>query len=434
VCGASPSNYTEITALGASLGRSATDLLALARANDPFYCGSPTDLQRAEWFAEQWERFQFRHGVHLRRIHYVLMSQKKAILLPNGMPYQNTMVVWDALSTASKAARYLGLVAIDAFDDRRNPPAVIYETDAQGAVLVRASEPYFSVFVPSDDQLHPKLHVECVAHRPRYHLEVWCEKSTMNDVLLPICSAHSANLITGLGELSITACDLFVRRLDHTRRPGRIFYVSDFDPGGLSMPVAVARKIEFLAKNLDLDIRLYPIVLTPAQIHEFALPRVPIKESERRRERFESRNGIGATELDALEALHPGHLGRIVTEHIERYRDPDIGAAEDRLAQRIQESAERAEVKVLKKYTNQLDAACAELEGIRLQAGDWSARHFPLGHAISEAMTAAARRVGKAFEPPEEAEAQELDNPLLDTTRSYLDQLDAYRRFQKRDT
>ncbi|MGH8604949.1 MAG: hypothetical protein ACREXR_19825, partial [Gammaproteobacteria bacterium] len=79
----------------------------------------------------------------------------------------------------------------------------------------------------------------------------------MNDVLLPICNQHGANLVTGAGELSVTAVQSLVERI--TSKPTRIFYISDYDPAGQSMPVAVARKLEFLLRDSDADVRLYPI-------------------------------------------------------------------------------------------------------------------------------------------------------------------------------
>jgi hypothetical protein len=66
--------------------RSLADLQALARernqpldvlstgTNDPFRCGTPGHVAQAEWFARLWEEHGFGHGVHLRRIHYRLVS------------------------------------------------------------------------------------------------------------------------------------------------------------------------------------------------------------------------------------------------------------------------------------------------------------------------------------------------------------------------
>jgi len=104
-------------------------------------------------------------------------------------------------------------------------------------------------------------------------------------------------------------------------------YVSDFDPAGRSMPVAAARKIEhFVRRGMAdgrglVDIALQPLILTPEQCVAYRLPRVPIKESERRAARFEHRFGEGATELDALEALHPGAIRDILQREIARFFD-----------------------------------------------------------------------------------------------------------------
>ncbi|MGH8604948.1 MAG: hypothetical protein ACREXR_19820 [Gammaproteobacteria bacterium] len=134
-------NYAKIKAYAKERGCRVDDLLALARANDPFYCGQPGHVALAKWFSSLWERFHFPQGVHLRRIHYVLVSQDPLIPDACGAPYANTERCWDLLGKASKAARYLDLVPIDAFPDKRNPEPEIYEhgklpqTDFRGFVV-----------------------------------------------------------------------------------------------------------------------------------------------------------------------------------------------------------------------------------------------------------------------------------------------------------
>ncbi len=148
----------------------------------------------------------------------------------------------------------------------------------------------------------------------------------MNDVLIPLCRQYGAVLQTGLGELSITATLAAVSRLQQAEKPARILYVSDFDPAGQSMPVAVSRKIEYFVRTLDLDVdvRLFPVILTLDQVRRYQLPRTPIKETERRRESFEGRHGEGAVELDALEALYPGELQDILSQYLEMYYDTTL--------------------------------------------------------------------------------------------------------------
>ncbi len=97
-------NYDAIKALAKARGCKVTDLIALAPQNDPFYTGTPNDLALGEWFADLWLRFDYTRGVHIRRVHYQVVSQDPPVLLPNGKPYENTETCWDVLSMASKAA------------------------------------------------------------------------------------------------------------------------------------------------------------------------------------------------------------------------------------------------------------------------------------------------------------------------------------------
>ena len=64
-----------------------------------------------------------------------------------------------------------------------------------------------------------------------------------------------------------------------TAGPPTSCYVSDFDPAGDSMPVAVARQAQFWADQLGIGQRItvQPVALTRAQVRGHALPPIPIK-------------------------------------------------------------------------------------------------------------------------------------------------------------
>jgi hypothetical protein len=79
-----------IKSLRAGLGRPIKTLLALAANNDPYYADTPARREMAEWFAGLRHQFGFGPGTHLRRIHYVLISQTAPIQLPDSKQYQNT--------------------------------------------------------------------------------------------------------------------------------------------------------------------------------------------------------------------------------------------------------------------------------------------------------------------------------------------------------
>jgi hypothetical protein len=78
----------------------------------------------------------------------------------------------------------------------------------------------------------PSLSLSAPTIVQRYQVEIWCEKSTMNDVLMPLGRGYGVNIVTGVGEMSTTMCEALVNRALASDRPVRILYLSDFDPAG----------------------------------------------------------------------------------------------------------------------------------------------------------------------------------------------------------
>jgi hypothetical protein len=431
-------DYGRIKQLAKAQGVSVNDLIVLAPQNDPFYTGTPNDWALAEWFAQMWQRFGLDRA-HLRRVHYQLVSQDPPVALPNVKPYENTVECWDVLGLASKAARYLRLVDPEAFNDRRTPDVLLYATDW------RSSSPEVWVYNPShrlEMKLpeFPQLPAYSVggyeANQP-YHLEVWCEKGTMNDILIPLCQRYQANLQTGMGEMSITATLSLVHRLEQAGKPARILYVSDFDPAGQSMPVAVSRKIEYFVRTLglDLDIRLFPVVLTLLQVQSYQLPRTPIKETERRRIGFEARHGEGAVELDALEALYPGQLTQVLSYYLDHYYD---GMLESRVQAEREALGQELSVvwqQVTLGYQQEVTGLRAEYEQIRAEVEERLAGCSERLRGLWQAMRKDLQEytsVVQQYPVPEPNWGQELGDGLYNSLRDYLEQVEAYKLFQGR--
>ena len=360
-------------------GCKVTELIALAPQNDPFYTGAPAERDKAEWFADMWERFGFRGGVHLRRVHYRIISEPTVPTMPNGKPYENTVKCWEFLNIASKYARYLDLVDPSLIIDRRNPETVInarfsndgdpwYSDPTPGYYV--ASDPsggwdgYDLPGLPELPELRrylPELaDFETMGYRhvqQDYLIELWAEKTTMNDILLPLCQRYRANLVTGMGELTISKVDEFIQRVKQADRPARILYISDFDPAGLGMPVSIGRKIEYYQRHwgTDLDVGLTPAVLTGDQAQRYNLPRAPIKDSDRRKAIFERDHGKGATELDALEALHPGELYHVLESMILDYYDPELTSKAEARRGELVDDLDAQRDQVLEDHQSDLD-------------------------------------------------------------------------------
>jgi hypothetical protein len=381
-----PRGNDALKALAKELGVSANVLLAMSKANDPFYCGQPRQAAAARWLTRAWGRFGGGAGFHLRRFHYRLISQKKPPKGPDGRPYLNTDESYEAMGHASRWARHLGLLDPLLLVDRRNPEPMIFADES--LPLDYSDEPGVDVddlpewllpkiptaFEPVSLDL-PDVRVRgydyCQADQP-YHLELWIEKSTMNDVLVPVCERLHVNFVPGVGFQSITGIVNLLRRLRHMPRdkPCLVWYGSDFDPAGDAMPVAVARLVEYYMPQIapGVSVKLMPLFLTKEQVVRYDLPRTPIKESDLRKNAFEDRRGKGAVELDALEALHPGELTRIVEEAIEPYRDDGL---QDRLSEAEDDAGDAAQ----RTLDESLEEQREELDRIEGEANEIAARY-----------------------------------------------------------
>jgi hypothetical protein len=102
--------HTDLLRIKAETGRTLKTLTVQADQNDPFTVGEGARRDHAQWFADLWHRFEFGSGVHLRRIHYALVSQSPTFLLRDGKPYLNTDICQQKLIWGARDARYLNLV------------------------------------------------------------------------------------------------------------------------------------------------------------------------------------------------------------------------------------------------------------------------------------------------------------------------------------
>lgn len=222
------------------------------------------------------------------------------------------------------------------------------------------------------------------------------------------------------------------------------------------MPISVARKIEFHQRDPnkpeyhDLDVRLEPIILMAEQVDEYDLPRIPVKDTDRRKDRFEAANGEGQVELDVLEAVRPGELARIVTEAILQYRDLE-------LPERVQEACEKYESylegetdEIRSAYTDRQEAAEAEYETLREEwqaireeyaahiepfrpriealRGRFEANRARVGEIHGDVLRQCRLQIGEldSFDRPEAELLEEPDGQLYDSRRNYFEQLETY--------
>jgi len=438
-------NYESIKALSRNMrgtGITVNDLLALAYQNDPFYADLPCRRCDAEWFAEMWRKHINARGAHIRRIHYILVSSPH--LLPGGAAaYENTEACWHRLSAASRDARYLDLIPFDALVDMRNDEPMFFafnpelDPKEQRSVWAEVSADaidFSSLELPST----PSIGIGGLgerAARQDYVVEVWIEKSTQNDWLMPLCQRRGVNLAVGIGEQSETRSRELALRAAKYAVPVRVLYLSDLDPGGRSMPMAVARKVEFTIRKfgLDVDFQLIPVGLTPEQCDEYDLPRTPIKESERRKDKFEETFGHGATELDALEALHPGAMGRILEAEIDNFLDPTLRRRVTAAFNEQSGPIVKIEAEIEAKYADEIEAIESDLSSIDDQLQEVAGRAQELWDKMEEELEENCPDLSEVEIPRSEASGETNKFVLFDSKRDYLAQMDAYNAWRNGD-
>jgi hypothetical protein len=368
------------------------------------------------------------------------------------LPYENTESNWEHLDKASKYARELDLVPGEAFVDRRNPEPQIFHNAVDGGTpaLLRGFDPWelpaISTTIEFPDWEWPLIFAEGYEYkegRQPILPEMWAEKSTMNDILGPLCHRYGVNLVTGLGFMSLPSIDLLINRIIKAGKPTRILYISDYDPAGNIMPIQVARRVEFAVRKSpsDLDIKLDPIVLTREQVDHYQLPRTPVSDTNLQKEGWEKLNGEGAVELDALEAKVPGELARIVRERIRQYRDNDLhqkyadadaeaDEVADQFVEWIKEDHQDTRTKLRSRIEAVMESYQAELEDLASRfAQDMEQFRSEVESVylfIQESLDNAS--ADELPEVPEPEIAEDNAEWLFDSSRDYLEQLEYYKK------
>jgi len=383
------------------------NLLALAPQNDPFYVGSEKHMDMANWVAKLYQIMGAPPTVYIRRMHYYFFSKEK-VLKPDGKPYSNTDSDWDYMALACKYARYLGTVPMDVFVDRRNPNPTINarywdNEDIQDRIDDISAREVAKIVSQSFLIYNQQL-------AQPYHIELWNEKSAVLDITSPIARRFYVNEVWGLGELSITQVNLLMKRIMTANKPVRIFYISDHDGAGDSMPVAISRKIEFLVRSEpnNLDIKLKPAILTEEQCKQYNLPKKPIKAKATRqgdayRARFGGKFKEGITELDALESVVPGEMAKILEANISPYFDTNIQRKVQKQNEKIQQAV--------------FDAIME--------------REYDLKQVLSDIDLSESKKIDDEFEMPTGQQIPEDDDWLYDSARSYIDQIKRYKAHQR---
>jgi hypothetical protein len=325
-------------------GISLSDLTVLSAQVDPYRLDTEARHRDGRWVAEQLDRLVPRgKQIHWRGLHYILVSTT-SLVKPDGKGYRNTEEDWKWLvEVAGKAARWLGYIPFERITDNRNAEPVICRKAR--VMPKRAISVGIEVTIPDIDDLEPQPVAEGFVPRQAFHFVMFGEKASLESVLLPIARAKQADLYLPQGEISDTLLFRICQDAAKDGRPLVLFTVSDCDPAGYQMPISIGRKLQAF-KDLhfpQLKFEVVPVALTPEQVRELGLPSTPLKEGEKRADRWVEAFGIQQTEVDALLALRPDALREMVEDAFASYFDDTL---EDRVEAAEAEWLEEAQAAI----------------------------------------------------------------------------------------
>lgn len=179
------------------------DLTVLSAQVDPYRLDTPAGHRDGEWLAEQLNRlYGPTKRAHWRGLHYAIVAKGK-VRKPDGSIYQNTDDDWNWLTgTPAKAARWLGYVPFDRIVDQRNSSPIIHRkarVDTHSWLSIR-----LDVDIPDAEDIEPMPIAAGFVPRQAFHFAIFGEKSSLEDVVLPIASRNEADLYLPTGEISDT--------------------------------------------------------------------------------------------------------------------------------------------------------------------------------------------------------------------------------------
>jgi hypothetical protein len=298
------------------------ELTVLSAQVDPYRLDTPSGHRDGAWAAQQLARgFGRDRRTHWRGLHYSIVARGN-VRKPDGEIFRNTEADWLWLSSvAGKAARWLGYIPFERIIDARNAEPIIHrkasiEVEAWVSVGI-------DVTIPDADDIEPQPGASGFVARQAFCFVIFGEKTSLEDVLLPVAQAHEADLYLPSGEISDTLLHQIAKDASEDGRPLVMITVSDCDPAGYQMPVSIGRKLQALRDLLfpKLRFEVVPAALTVDQVRDLDLPSTPLRDTEKRADRWREAFGVEQTEIDALATLRPTVLREIVERAFDPYFD-----------------------------------------------------------------------------------------------------------------
>ncbi|WP_088901275.1 hypothetical protein [Halorubrum lacusprofundi] len=306
----------------------------------------------------------------------------------------------------------------------------------------------------------------------RYYIEIWCEKSGV--VPEDLAGEYGATIReSGQGEFSLGMVEEAVTIASKRDQDLAVVVVSDFDSAGSDMGLSAARKSEVLGALHGVEVEVVRGAITKAQVEEYGIPgnpsasKVPkgleegvrgAKGYETQKELFREYAGQFPVELQGFTSVAPDAFEDELEESLATFYDADLG---DRIKSEVREARERAQdrlVDAFEEHRAEIQDALDELHQGLDRYDDEMGPHVDAAIDGLEQLAAEEKRVrdecgirerrdrvegvvdrvdhravvAEVDVPVPAPDTPGVDDPILDTRRSFLEQLNAYKRHNMR--
>jgi hypothetical protein len=226
----------------------------------------------------------------IRQLFYRLVSRG---LIPNDRKH------YQLTSRVMTKSRDDGRCSFDAIVDRSRPsysPNVFDDADEYANTVQRSYRKDYWATQPN-------------------HVEIWVEKDAIIGSIEPTTDELGVTIRVGRGFLSTTKAHEIATRFASVDKPITVFYLGDHDPSGHDIERDLYARIRSYGSG---DFNMQRLAIHKADIAQFNLPPLRIKDSDARAVKFRAQHGEDCVELDALP---PDELRRRIKEAVELLQD-----------------------------------------------------------------------------------------------------------------
>lgn len=306
----------------------------------------------------------------------------------------------------------------------------------------------------------------------RYYIEIWCEKSGV--VPENLAGEYGATIReSGQGEFSLGMVEEAVTIASKRDQDLAVIVVSDYDSSGSDMGLSAARKSEVLGALHGVEVEVVRGAITKEQVEEYGIPgnpsasKVPqgleegvrgAKAYETQKELFREYAGQFPVELQGFTSVAPDAFEDELEETLATFYDADLG---DRIKAEVREARERAQQRLIDAFEEHREEVQAAIDDLHQGLDRYSEEMIPHVDAAVQGLEQVAdqekqvreeceirerrSRVEEVIErvdhraivsevgvPVPDPDTTGVGDPILDTRRSFLDQLQAYKRHNMR--